>query len=228
MRKGVRKQQSQHSGSSAKARHKPSVVELIGELEMLTEQLQAIVRRYPTEPATEENLPVRFPLNLRWRPRTDEGEPRGTAAGVIAWTDQLRAHLVNLEQYFSDWQERPEALARFPLAGYPHNFRGYQGVPHDDLIGKLKEHKRLLLVEAEKQRVLLPQTLPDLLRQARSELGLSQSEAAGDVGVSLDTYKSWEQGRAFPRGINHSRIKQFLDRVPAQKPQGAASSGNPV
>lgn len=228
MRKGARKQQGQHSGSSTEAPPKPNLVELVGELEQSTEQFQDIVRRYPTEPATEENLPVRFPLNLRWRPRVGEGEPLGPAAEVIAWTDQLRAHLINLEQYFSDWQDRPEALERFPLAESAHSFRGYQGVPHDDLIRKLKEHRRRLLVEAEKQRVLLPQTLPGLLKQVRSDLGLSQHEAAGEVGVSPDTYKSWEQGRAFPRGINHSQIKRFLERVPAQAPQGAVSSGDPV
>ncbi len=228
MRKGLPKQQAAHSGSSTDTRHKPSLVELLGELEQLTEQFQAILRRYPTEPASEENLRVRFPLNLRWRPRTGEGEPSGVEVEVIRWTDRLRVHLINLDRYFSDWQERPEALHRFPLGDYPLSFRGYQGVDHDDLIGKLNEHKRLLFVEAEKQRVLLPQTLPYLLRQAREELGLSQREVARDLRVSVDTYKSWEQGRAFPRGINHSQIKQFLDQVLAQKPRGAVSSGDPV
>jgi DNA-binding transcriptional regulator YiaG len=157
-----------------------------------------------------------------------EGEPSGAAAEVIAWTDRLRVHLVDLERYFSDWQERPEALDRFSLAEYPLSFRGYQGVKHDDLIGMLNEHKRLLLVEAEKQLVPLPQTLPDLLRQARTKLGLSQREAAGEVGVSADTYKGWEQARAFPRGMNHLQIRQFLDRGREPRLGSAPSSGDPV
>lgn len=227
VRKAVRKQPGQPASDSTKAPHQPSLVELIGELEQLTEEFEAIVRRYPAEPATEENYPVRFPLHLRWRPRVDEGVPSRAAAEVILWTDRLRARLVTLEQYFSDWQARPEALDRFPLADYPRSFRGYQAVPHAVLTQKLHEHRRLLLVEAMKQRVLLPETLPDLLKQARTRLGWNQLLAADDLGVSVDTYKSWEQGRAFPRGINHSQIQQFLDALPAEKTPRASASEHP-
>lgn len=228
MRTGAQKRKRQHSGRSIELRDKPTLLELVEELEQLIEQFQAILRRRPVEPATEENLPVRFPLNLRWRPRVGEGEPGGAAAEVIAWTDRLRVHLVNLRRYFSDWQERPEVLTQFPLSDYPLSFRAYQGVNHDDLIAKLNEHKRLLLVEAEKQRVLLPQTLPSLLKEAREKLGMHQLQAADYLRVSLDTYKSWEQGRAFPRGISHTQIREFLDLARAQKPPSARSAEDPA
>ncbi len=94
MRKGVRNAQRRQSESSIESRHKPSLLELVGEVEQLTEQYQALLRLYPVEPATEQNLPVRVPLNLRWRARVGEGEPGGSAGEVIAWTDRLRIHLV--------------------------------------------------------------------------------------------------------------------------------------
>jgi len=228
LRTGAREQEARRLRRSIELHDKPTLLGLVQELEQLIDQYQALLRRYPVESATEENLPVRFPLSLRWRPRVGEGEPGGSAAEVIAWTHRLRIHLVNLQRHFVDWQERPEALAQFPLSDYPLSFRAYQGVTRGDLIAKLSEHKRLLLVEAEKQRVLLPQTLPRLLKEARERLGMHQAQAAEHVQVSLDTFKSWEQGRAFPRGIKHTQIRELLNLAPVQKPPSPRSAEAPV
>ncbi len=228
MGKRIQERKARQLGRQIELRDNPTLPELLVEVEQLIEQFLTILRRHPVEPATEENLPVRLPLNLLWRPGVSEAEPSCVAAEVISWTDLLRVHLINVQRYFVDWEERPETLAQFPLSDYPSSFRSYQGVNHDDLVAKLREHMRLLLVEAEKQRLLLRQTLPRLLREARKKLGISQAKAAGELQVSVETWKSWEQGRAFPRGIKHTQIRGFLDRIPAERPQStrAAEEGS--
>ena len=42
------------------------------------------------------------------------------------------------------------------------------------------------------------QTLPDRLRAARAARGLTQVQAAGELGVHPLTWAAWEQGRRVP------------------------------
>lgn len=49
---------------------------------------------------------------------------------------------------------------------------------------------------------------------ARAKVGLSQSEFAGLLGVSVRTYQDWEQGRRNPTGA-----AQTLLRVAAKHPE---------
>lgn len=37
------------------------------------------------------------------------------------------------------------------------------------------------------------------LREAREHRGLTQREVASDIGVTVQTYQSWESGRTEPR-----------------------------
>jgi putative transcriptional regulator len=41
---------------------------------------------------------------------------------------------------------------------------------------------------------------PDSIAAVRSRLGLSQSQFARAIGISLDTLQNWEQGRRQPTG----------------------------
>jgi transcriptional regulator with XRE-family HTH domain len=45
-----------------------------------------------------------------------------------------------------------------------------------------------------------PAPLSDVLREARTAVGLTQQEAAGRIGVSTGTVARWEQGRITPSG----------------------------
>jgi putative transcriptional regulator len=40
-----------------------------------------------------------------------------------------------------------------------------------------------------------------LLREWRTKKGLSQSQAAKALGISIDTLQNWEQGRNRPSGL---------------------------
>lgn len=46
------------------------------------------------------------------------------------------------------------------------------------------------------------------LKQIRELSGKTQSEVAGDLGLSLSTYRSWEQGK---RNLNGKKISQLAD-----------------
>jgi putative transcriptional regulator len=48
------------------------------------------------------------------------------------------------------------------------------------------------------------------LKQWRERMGLSQSQAAPVLGVTLDTLQNWEQGRRTPRGL---ALTALLERI---------------
>jgi DNA-binding XRE family transcriptional regulator len=79
------------------------------------------------------------------------------------------------------------------------------------LIANLQEHKRLLLIEAERRKAILPQTLPALSRGARINRDITQATAASELGISLATYNTWEQGKVFPNEWKQIKIKRFVE-----------------
>ncbi len=135
--------------------------------------------------------------------------PSELATEVIAWVELFKRYLVRLSRHFIDWQERPAVLERFPLHRYPFD-QQEQRISHDQLLASLQAHQRLLLIDAEKRREILPQTLPALLRGTRANQGITQAIAADQLGISLATYKSWERGKVFPNESKHIKIKHFL------------------
>ncbi|HCI2702486.1 TPA: helix-turn-helix transcriptional regulator [Pseudomonas aeruginosa] len=52
--------------------------------------------------------------------------------------------------------------------------------------------------------------IPQTLRTARKNRGLTQREVAELVGVSIEAYKGWEGGRHHPRSENVAPLAQAL------------------
>jgi len=191
---------------------RPRLRDLIAEVDDLLKRFESISNRYKPESECREpdDLPVRFPLSLSWRREVGGAAPTELAVEVIAWLESFKLYLASLGSHFIDWQERPAVLERFPLHRYPFD-QQEQRISHDHLIVNLQEHKRLLLIDAEKCREILPQTLAALLRGARADQGLTQASASGELGISVATYKSWEQGKVFPSESKHMKIKRFVE-----------------
>ena len=64
---------------------------------------------------------------------------------------------------------------------------------------------------------------PDDVKAIRARLGLSQSEFAVMIGVSLSTLQNWEQGRRHPEGPARALLK-----VAAAEPEAVAKAlGHP-
>jgi DNA-binding XRE family transcriptional regulator len=193
---------------------KPRLRDLIAEVDEILRRFESISNRFMPETVCgkPDNTPVRFPLSLSWRREVGDAAPSELAADVVAWLESFKRYLASLGSHFIDWQERPAVLKRFPLHRYPFD-QQEQRISHDQLIANLQEHKRLLLIEAEKCKEIIPQTLAALLRGARANHGLTQASAAGELGISLATYKSWEQGKVFPSESKHMKIKRFVEAV---------------
>jgi len=51
----------------------------------------------------------------------------------------------------------------------------------------------------------------DKLREQRGKLGLSQSDVARKVGVSLTAYQLWERQVAKPKPENMEKLKKVLE-----------------
>jgi putative transcriptional regulator len=72
---------------------------------------------------------------------------------------------------------------------------------HDDfaqLVASVKEAGAIGRGERKASRVFNPS--PASVKKARSALGLSQSQFAQMIGVSVATLRNWEQGRRVPEG----------------------------
>ena len=95
-----------------------TLADLIEEAEELTRRLRDLQERHlpDLEVVTDNNRPIRFPLELNWRPYGNEPMPSQVAAEVIGWIHKhLDVHIENLTRYFVDWKEQPDRLDRFPL-----------------------------------------------------------------------------------------------------------------
>ena len=54
------------------------------------------------------------------------------------------------------------------------------------------------------------------LKAAREKLGLSQSQAAKEWGIPLQTLVGWENDRHTPRGLALTAINEKLDAILAE------------
>lgn len=192
---------------------KPTLRDLLMEVDELRRRFKDICEQHRPESVCRapDNTPVRFPLSVSWRPWVGDSPPSGIAEVIIEWVELFKIYLANLGRHFVDWQERPHLLERFPLHRYPF-YQHDQRTSYNQIIADLDEHKRLLLVEAEKRLEILSETLPNLLRGTRKHRGITQPEAASKLGISCSTYKSWEQGKAFPGQTKHMKLKSFLEQ----------------
>ena len=68
----------------------------------------------------------------------------------------------------------------------------------DDLIKSVRQAGKVKRGESAPSRVFTFE--PEDVRQIRKDLGLSQSEFALLIGVSVGTLQNWEQGRRQPEG----------------------------
>jgi transcriptional regulator with XRE-family HTH domain len=55
-----------------------------------------------------------------------------------------------------------------------------------------------------------PVTFSDELTARRQELGISQSAAARQAGVSRGAWRAWESGEAIPQDFNYVRIETVM------------------
>jgi putative transcriptional regulator len=60
---------------------------------------------------------------------------------------------------------------------------------------------------------------PDSIAGVRAKLGLSQTQFARAIGISLDTLQNWEQGRRHPTGP-----AKVLIKVAARHPEAILES----
>lgn len=60
-----------------------------------------------------------------------------------------------------------------------------------------------------------PKVTPTSLREWRENAHLTQEEAAALLGVTVGTYRNWEQGRAAPTGATQRFLQLMLVGVAA-------------
>ena len=58
--------------------------------------------------------------------------------------------------------------------------------------------------------------MPELVKEVRRQLGLSQEEFAYALGVSFATINRWENGKTSPSKLARAHLKMFCDQKAAQ------------
>ncbi|RLB14972.1 MAG: transcriptional regulator [Deltaproteobacteria bacterium] len=56
------------------------------------------------------------------------------------------------------------------------------------------------------------ENFPELVKEVRRKLGLSQEELAHELGVSFATVNRWENGKTMPSKMARTVWKQFCQR----------------
>lgn len=69
----------------------------------------------------------------------------------------------------------------------------------DELVESVKEGMAILRGEVQPSRVFVVENMPDV-KSIRSKFGISQSEFASLLGISVRTLENWEQGHRVPKG----------------------------
>ncbi len=58
-----------------------------------------------------------------------------------------------------------------------------------------------------------PETFPELVREVRRQLGISQEELAHALGVSFATINRWENGKTMPFKLARAQFDSFCSRM---------------
>jgi len=61
-----------------------------------------------------------------------------------------------------------------------------------------------------------PETFPELVREVRRQLGISQEELAHELGVSFATINRWENGKTTPFKLARTQFDAFCRKMAAQ------------
>jgi len=62
-----------------------------------------------------------------------------------------------------------------------------------------------------------PETFPELVREVRRQLGISQEELAHKLGVSFATINRWENGKTTPFKLARGQFDVFCNKMVAEK-----------
>ena len=65
--------------------------------------------------------------------------------------------------------------------------------------------------------------IPDVLKQLRSKLDMSQEDLATKLGVAFSTLNRWENGRSVPRGKAKQAISDLMSEVESESPGHSAN-----
>ncbi len=57
------------------------------------------------------------------------------------------------------------------------------------------------------------QNYPELLRNIRKQLGISQEDLAHKLGVSFNSINRWENGKASPSKLARAQLAVFIDKM---------------
>ena len=206
----------------------PSIGELVSASTDLAEKLASLRKRhFPKDDSSDpEHLPIRYPLRVRWQIPFVNGEwvksedsdeyklekrkITPMVREIMSWGKALRTYIQSLDTYFLDVRDMPKRHARYYFRSLDRASSPYENVSIDECLYLLGEDRKRLLLFAVKEKVLVPETLPALLKKKRAELRMSQAQAARRISVNLPTYKNWEAGRVFPGRSNLVRAEKFL------------------
>ncbi len=62
-----------------------------------------------------------------------------------------------------------------------------------------------------------PEAFPELVRDVRRQLGISQEELAHELGVSFATINRWENGKTTPFKLARGQFDAFCKKMSAAK-----------
>ncbi|RLB93762.1 MAG: transcriptional regulator [Deltaproteobacteria bacterium] len=61
-----------------------------------------------------------------------------------------------------------------------------------------------------------PETFPELVKEVRKQLGISQEELAHKLGVSFATINRWENGKTMPFKLARTQFDAFCEKMTEQ------------
>lgn len=61
-----------------------------------------------------------------------------------------------------------------------------------------------------------PETFPELVKEVRRQLGISQEELAHELGVSFATINRWENGKTTPFKLARKQFDAFCEKMSKQ------------
>jgi DNA-binding XRE family transcriptional regulator len=59
----------------------------------------------------------------------------------------------------------------------------------------------------------IPETFPELVKEVRRQLGISQEELAQGLGVSFTTINRWENGKTTPFKLARAQFDSFCKQM---------------